>query len=55
MGFSVTEREVEEEEEAEIRGSERRLTGEDKGRILRRKRAEEGGLSQVTREVWCLK
>ena len=47
VGFSVTEREVEEEEEeaAEI-GGRRRLVG------LRRKRAEEeGGLSQVTREV----
>jgi len=56
MGFSWTEREVEEEEEeeeeAEI-GSEWRSK---KGRVLRRKRAEEGGgLSQVTREVWCWK
>ena len=47
VGFSVTEREVEEEGEAAEIGGRRRLAG------LRRKRAEgEGGLSQVTREVW---
>lgn len=57
VGFSLTETEPEEEEEEEAEmGSEERLSGEEgskKGRVLRRKRAELGGLSQVIREVWC--
>lgn len=48
------EREVEEEEAAKMRSL---CGGEDRGRVLRRKRAEEGGggLSQVIREVRCWK